>query len=75
MKLFYTQFSPLNAGIAYLGFFNFKIFWGSMLSDTPWKCGLMAPVDTVGNSIQTLVLMCKCAVIVIHACVVSINND
>ena len=32
-------------------------------------------VDTVGNSIQTLVLMCKCAVIVIHACVVNIDNN
>ena len=29
--------------ITYLGFCNFKIFSGGMPSDTPWKCGLLAP--------------------------------
>ena len=29
--------------IAYLGLCNFKMFWGSMPSDTPWKRGLLAP--------------------------------
>ena len=40
-SLFYTQFSPLNAGNRLLGLCNFKIFWGSMLPDTPWKRGLL----------------------------------
>ena len=40
-SLFYTQFSPLNAGKRLLGFCNFKIFWGSMPPDTPWKRGLL----------------------------------
>ena len=40
MKLFY---SPLNAGNCLFRVCNFKIFWGSMSSDTPWKRGLLAP--------------------------------
>ena len=39
--LFYTQFSPLNAGNRLLERCNFKIFWGSMPPDTPWKRGLL----------------------------------
>ena len=29
-SLFYSQFSPLNAGNRLLGLCNFNIFWGSM---------------------------------------------
>ena len=39
--LFYTQFSPLNAENRLLGLCNFKIFWGSIRPDTPWKRGLL----------------------------------
>ena len=35
--LFYTQFSPLNAGNRLLRLCNFKILWGNMPPDTPWK--------------------------------------
>ena len=40
-SLFYTQFSPLNAGNRLLELCNFKILWGSMTPDTPWKRGLL----------------------------------
>ena len=49
-SLFYTQFSPLNAGNHLLGLCNFKIFWGSMPPDTPWKRGLFIQSVTLFKS-------------------------
>ena len=49
-SLFYTQFSVLNAGNRLLGFCNFKIFWGSMPPDTPWKRGLLIQSVTLFKS-------------------------
>ena len=50
--LFHTQFSPLNAGNHYvlLGLCNFKIFWGSVPPDTPWKRGLLIQSVTLFKS-------------------------
>ena len=49
-SLFYTQFSPLNAGSRWLGLCNFKIFWGSMLPDIPWKRALLIQSVTLFRS-------------------------
>ena len=49
--LFYTQFSPLNTGNRFLGLCNFKIFWGSMPPNTPWKRGLLIQSVTLFKSI------------------------
>ena len=48
--LFYTQFSPLNAGNHLLGLCNLKLFWGSMPPDTPWKRGLLIQSVTLFRS-------------------------
>ena len=39
--LFYTQFSPLNAGNCLLGLYNLKMFWARMPPDTPWNSQLL----------------------------------
>ena len=54
ISLFYTQFSLLNAGNRLLGLCNFKIFWGSMPPDTPWKRGLSVTLFKSAGLIQFL---------------------
>ena len=49
-SLFYTQFSPLNAGNRLLGLCTFQIFWGSIPPDTPWKRGLLIQSVTLFKS-------------------------
>ena len=49
-SLFFSQFSPLNAGNRLLRLCNFKIFWGNMPPYTPRKCRLLIQSVTLFKS-------------------------